>query len=53
MKFNENPSIGGAEMFNADGRTHGEMDRRTNRHGEGNSRFSQLCECVHKLQLRK
>ena len=30
----------GAQMFDADGRTHGEMDRRTDRHDEANSHFS-------------
>ena len=43
----------GAELFNADRRTHGEMDRRTDRHDEANSRFSQLSESVYKLQLSK
>jgi hypothetical protein len=30
----------GAELFNADGRTHGEMGRRADRHDEANSRSS-------------
>jgi len=36
IKFNENPSTGGAELFHADGRT--------DRHDKTNSRFPQICE---------
>jgi hypothetical protein len=40
----------GAELFYANGRTHGEMDGRTDRYEEANSRFPQLCESVCILQ---
>jgi hypothetical protein len=33
-----------AKLFNADGRTEGQMDRQTDRHDEANSRVLQFCE---------
>jgi len=39
----------GAELLHADG----QMARRRDRHVEANSRFSQFCECVFGVTIRK
>jgi len=43
-RFHKNPSCGSRVV--ACGQTHGRKGRRSERHDETNSRFSQFCECA-------
>ena len=44
LKFHENPSSLGVELFHSKRLMDGQTDRQTDRHDEANNYFSQFCE---------